>query len=216
MLLLFQFKVLKYLKPIGLALSLIVVIFASFFNSNLVFRIFSYIPLLKFIPLFFAGIIFYKIYTEKYNTVENYCILLVCLVCQISLYNYSGWSMRFISQTEYASMLTIYFILFTLFVNGKLKIIVSKPSLFLGKISFALYLIHQKISIGYLIPTLVNKYHVNYWIASLLITLPIVIGLAAIITDYIEVPFSKRMREKLRTTTAMGAHNSAQVKGVGI
>lgn len=195
---LFRYKLTKYLKPIGLTLSFVVVVLCSFLKSDLLHKLFLAIPLLPFIPLFFAGTIFYRIYTEKSKNLGNYVILVICLVCQIFLYKYSGRSSDYISHFEYALMVTLYFLLFTLFVNGKLKFIVSGVSLFLGKISFALYLIHQKVSIGFIIPILMYKFKFNFWIASLLFALPIVIGLAAIITYFVEVPFSQKMKESLR------------------
>ena len=96
-------------------------------------------------------------------------------------------------------MIILYFGLFTLFVNDKLSFIVSKGTLFLGKISFALYLIHQYISIHVIIPYFTEVLLVNFWITSLFISLPVVIILASIITYYIEVPFSKKMKEKLKS-----------------
>ncbi len=197
---LFQFKVLRYLNFLGITLSVILAICTSVFNNNnpVINRLFQAIPLLQFIPLFFAGTVFYKMYTEKTKLLENYAIVIICLVCQILLFNYSGRSRLFISHFEYGIMVTLYFCLFTLFINGRLKFVVSKVTLFLGKISFALYLIHEHISIDIIIPFLVNKLHVNFWIASVCITLPIIIGLAALITYKIEVPFSKKMKEKLR------------------
>jgi peptidoglycan/LPS O-acetylase OafA/YrhL len=100
-------------------------------------------------------------------------------------------------------MLVIYFSLFILFVNNKLGFIVSKWSLFLGKISFALYLIHQYISIRVIIPYLVDDLHYNFWLASLFGALPVVILLASLITYFIEVPFSKKLKEKLRSLTSV-------------
>lgn len=196
-LILFHFKLIKFLKPIGLILSIVIVTSTCFFNNDIAFLILKMIPLFQFFPLFFAGIIFYKLYNDKSKNLENYSIIIICLVCQILLYNYSGRSRGFISHNEYGIMLTLYFIFFTFFVNGKLKFIVSNTSLFLGKISFALYLIHQKISIDFIIPLLENKFNFNFWVASIFFSLPIVICLATIITYYIEIPFSKKMKEKL-------------------
>ena len=96
-------------------------------------------------------------------------------------------------------MLFIYFLLFVLFVNDKLGFIVSKTTLFLGKISFALYLIHQLISFGFIIPIMTKHFHFNYWISALFICLPIVIGLASLVTYYIEIPFSRNLKLKLQS-----------------
>jgi peptidoglycan/LPS O-acetylase OafA/YrhL len=197
-LILFQFRLLKQLNIFGIAACLIAVISIRIFPNQIVYSLFGAIPLLQFIPLFFAGTIFYRMYTEKTNLFRNYGLLAFCWVCQILLFNYAGRSRMFITHIEYVIMLTLYFSLFTLFINGKLKFIVSNVSLFLGKISFALYLIHEHISIDIIIPVLVNKFNLNFWVASFGIALPIVIGLAALITYYVEVPLSKKMKEKLR------------------
>ena len=200
MLVIFYFKLMNRLIPIGLILTIMVVLLTSFYYNNFTYQLLTYIPLLQFIPLFLAGILFYNIYIEKKKFLEKYFILIICLVSQILLYDYSGRSRYFISQNEYAIMLVIYFLLFTLFIHGKLKIIVCKATLFLGKISFPLYLIHQYISLNFIIPILIKKFHFNFWIASLFFALPMVIGLATIVTYYIEIPLSKIMKEKLLTT----------------
>lgn len=197
-LLLFHFKILRYFNLLGILLSITLVVSTYFLNNNLVQKLFIAIPFFQFVPLFIAGSIFYKIYTEKKRLFENYILIITCLICQIVLFKFSGRSSMFINHVEYSSMLILYFFIFTLFVSGNLKFIVSRPSLFLGKISFALYLIHQYVSINIIIPTLINKWNVNFWIASFLITLPIVIGIASLVTYYIEVPLSKKMKEKLK------------------
>lgn len=196
---LFHYKLLKHIVPIGLAAALSAVAISTFLPFSLIRIIFRLIPLLEFSPLFLAGIIFYKIHTGKNRQFFYFSILITCLICQIVLYKYAGRSRFYVSQTEYAAILSFYFLLFVLLVNGKLTFIVSAVSLFLGKISFVLYLIHQKISCDIIIPFLTEKYDLNFWTASIFISLPIVIGLAAIITYYIEVPLSQKMKEKLRT-----------------
>ena len=94
-------------------------------------------------------------------------------------------------------MLFIYFGLFILFVNGRLKFIISKPTLFLGKISFALYLVHQYISMRLIIPYATDRLHMNFRIVALFIALPVVIAVATFITYFIEIPVSKKMRGTL-------------------
>ena len=211
-LILFHFKLLKFLNIIGITLSVFVAVMTSvFYDYSFIKEILLWIPLLQFIPLFFAGTIFYKMKANKSGLVEQYLILAICLTTQILLFYNSGRSHQFITHIEYATMLTIYFALFIFFVNGKLSFIVSKGTLFLGKISFALYLIHQFISIEIMIPFLTQKLQINFWIASLIISLPIVIILSTIITYYIEIPMSKRMKEKLcklKTVNIADIHNS--------
>lgn len=197
---LFHFKLLKYINIIGLTFTILPVILTQlFFDILLVQQIIYWIPLLQFIPLFFAGTIFYKIYSSKTKLVKQYAMLVSCLTCQILLFNYSGRSKDYIIQTEYAAMLFIFFGLFILFVNGKMVFMVSKATLFFGKISFPLYLIHQFISIKIIIPFLTDKLHINFWIASIAVALPVVVLLATGITYFVEIPMGKSMKKKLQT-----------------
>ena len=192
---LFHFKWLKHLNKIGLCLSIATAV--SVYLGHFI-PVVKAIPVLQFIPLFFAGTIFYKIYTIKVNHLQDYLILAVCFVCQVLLFYVAGRSKWFINQGQYIMMLTIFFGIFILFVNHQLKFIVNKVTLFLGKISFALYLIHQNISINYIIPYFTEKWRLPFWVASVGIALPVVLLLASFITFYIEAPLGKKMKAKLR------------------
>ncbi|MDB5142589.1 MAG: acyltransferase family protein [Mucilaginibacter sp.] len=196
-LLLFHFKKLKYLNIIGIALSVIVAIMTPFFYRNLFFSsILTAIPLLTFAQLFFAGIVFYNIHQNKGKPLNNYIILFICFISRVLLFNYSGRTAGYITHVEYIIMLMIYFALFVLFVNGKLKFIVSKGTLFLGRISFPLYLIHQYVSLAVIITILTVKFNVPYWLAALIALITVII-LASFTTYLIEIPLGKRMKKKL-------------------
>lgn len=196
---LFQKKWLKYLNVIGIVLCSSIVFLTHFYYDIIVIKkIINWFPLLQFLPLFFAGTTFYKIYTKTNNLVYNYSIIFFCFICQILLFSHAGYSKISITWTEYIVMLFIYFFLFILFVNNRLKFIANKTTLFLGKISYALYLIHQFISLSFIIPFFYNKLGLNFWVVTIFIDLPIIIGIATIITYKIEVPYSKKLKEKLR------------------
>lgn len=196
---LFRFNLLKYLNLIGLSTSVFVLLITQFFYIPPVRIFFIYFPLLQFIPLFFSGILFYKLFTNQKNALTSYVLIAFCLISQIILFNFTGVSRYFISIWAYSSMLILYFILFYLFINRKLSFIVSRITLFFGKISFALYLIHEYNSMEIIIPYLTHQLHFNFWIASLFISLPLMILLSAFITFYIEKPLSKKLKEKLRS-----------------
>lgn len=209
-LILFKFHLLKYINILGITISLGVAGLTVFFHDHaFAHQIFKAIPLLSFVPLFFAGIIFYNIYEYKDKLIARYAMLLMCLFCQISLYHYGGTSWWYLSQAEYAVMLTIYFLLFVLFVNGKLKFVVNKITLFLGKLSFPLYLVHQFVAIRFVIPALTNKMNLNYWAAAFLVALPVVLILAYFINRYVEIPVSKQMRKKLNSISGVNAIHKA-------
>lgn len=197
---LYRLKLLKHIDLIGIALCLITLVSCYFFLNRrfAVVLIYSF-PLMKFIALFFAGIVFHKIYTERTKLVWRYSIIVFCLACQLAVFPFAGAASSFISFSEYCAMLVLYFALFTIFVNNKLGFIVNRATLFLGKISFALYLTHQFISLNFIIPLLVYRLHINFWVATIFINLPIVVCIAAFITYKIEIPFGRIMKEKLRT-----------------
>ena len=76
---------------------------------------------------------------------------------------------------------------------NRLKFISLKPLIFLGHISYALYLIHQNF--GYVI---LNKLYAYYGSHQILILIPIIcsIIIAFIITEYLEKPICKYLRNK--------------------
>ena len=196
---LYQFNLLKNINIIGIIACIGITVVTYFFHTHKFVNYYLYwIPLTQYIPLFFAGAIFYKIYTEKTDLLKRYSIIVLCFFCQLTLFNYAGRSKEFINFNEYTIMLSTFFILFILFINHKLNIIVNNITLFLGKISFALYLTHQLISINFILPFLINKLNLNFWLASIFINLPIVIGIATFITFKIEVPYSKKLKDNLR------------------
>lgn len=193
MLILFHFKKLKYLNLIGFFVCIFMVSSVLIFPDTVIKKIITYIPFLQFSSLFFAGTLFYKIYTENKNKLINYILIFTCLLSQIIInanFNPSHHLMHY----NYSLMIIFYFIIFILFINNKMKIIAVRPLLFLGKISFALYLIHLCLSTVFIIPFATNKLHLNLWIASFFIALPITIFVAAFITYFIEIPMQKKMK----------------------
>ncbi len=93
--------------------------------------------LLQYNHLFGAGIIFYLLQRDG-NKMIYFATLLLCLVAQ--------WSQgHFIAS----AVISCFFLLFLLFTYQKLTFIAIKPLVWLGSISYSLYLLHQNI--GYVI-----------------------------------------------------------------
>ncbi|MGV3611119.1 MAG: acyltransferase family protein [Fluviicola sp.] len=157
---------------------------------------FKNFPLAQSLPLFVTGILFYRIFTKDKRLLLNCILIISCYLLQILLFTKTGRANYYISHPEYKAVLLVYFALFFLFVFGKLKFIVSRTTLFLGKISFALYLIHQYFSIYFLIPNLM-KWGINYYVAAFLIALPICVLLAAGITYGIEKRVGRWLKQLL-------------------
>ncbi|MDJ1468836.1 acyltransferase family protein [Xanthocytophaga flava] len=158
-------------------------------------------PLIHFWPLFFSGILFFKIMTERTAYVRRYVMVCICFLLQRKLYAIIGHSAVFISKIEYIVCLLCYFLLFILFVNKKLNFIVNKVTLYLGTISYALYLCHEYLSYNLLIPYLTKNIGLNFWIAAF-ICLTVTIFVASLITFYIEEPFRKRIKKLFASSSS--------------
>jgi peptidoglycan/LPS O-acetylase OafA/YrhL len=156
-----------------------------------------YFPLLVYFPLFIAGITFYQVKFGQKNY-THYALLAACFVTQ-GLFFHDTNKVYYFSQAQYLLILAIYFGIFILYSKDLIKFIVNPVTLFLGKISYSLYLIHNLIGYSILIPVLVNfKYlRLNTWASIFLITLPVIIILATFINRYIEVPANRYIKRKL-------------------
>lgn len=140
----------------------------------------------KYSFLFIAGINFYKLFTkseEKERWINHFVIISSLLFC-------------FLTNPVMVTFFCIcFYIIFYLFIYNKLSFLGEiKAFLFLGTISYPLYLIHQFF--GYVI---INKL-VSFGMSNYLLLLIIPIGLscfiAFIITKYIEKPILRRFRNK--------------------
>lgn len=197
MFLLFKTNLLKQITNIGLSLCLLLVILSHFFWNESIQHLFKWIPLCSYLPLFMAGILFYKIISELQFNIKNYSLVIVCFVLQFLLFKTTGREI-FFSATSYALMLSLFMLLFIGVSSKRFHFIAIAPLMFIGKISFALYLIHTFIAINLLFPFLIDTLHLNYWLSALGIVLPVLILLASLITFYIEIPLQAKLKTQLR------------------
>lgn len=197
-LILFKLNLLKHIVPIGTLLTIILLATYPFQHNAVIVDSFFYFGLPTFFPLFFAGIVFYKIYDGVPKKIWYYLLLGLCYITQVSLYDLTKIAFR-ISQVKYACMLTLFFGFFILFVSNKLNFVTSRPILFLGKISFALYLTHHEV-IAYIVdPLFGGILHCSFFVTATIAIACSIIA-AALVNRYIEVPFSKKMKEYLKST----------------
>jgi peptidoglycan/LPS O-acetylase OafA/YrhL len=195
---LFKLNLLKHINIIGSLINLLIIANYWLVTHNYLPNYNKYFPLVNHFALFFAGIIFFKLITKTQAKLLGYGLILFCLVTQIICYPFAGTDPGFISQHQYIVLLLIYFTAFVLFVNGWLKFIAQKPLVFLGKVSYALYLIHVFFFVG-LIGILNKRLHINFWVSALFIALPMAILLATLINNYIEKPVSEKMKVFLKS-----------------
>lgn len=203
-LLVYKLKQMKNITLIG-SLALIFIVCNEFVFEKIFVRlnrIHVHIPLINHFPLFFIGILCYTIIQDKQSKLKTclyYLLLLFALTVQILLFDKGGKASGFISVNQYAIMLLLFTSSFILFINNKLGFISNRATLFLGRISFPLYLIHQSLSRDIFIPLFMAYFHMTFWTATLLI-LGIVILIAALISKYIEFPYGNKMKSFLLST----------------
>ena len=192
-------KTLK-IEIIGFFITLICLAYGTVIKTmapNIYNHLGEYLPILSYFPLFISGIVFYKIKFYKINALRV-LLLALCFITQILLFESTG-KIVFISQTQYTIIVAVFFVVFFLYCFDHLQFIINRGTLFIGKISYSLYLIHDYISSYLLIPMLTHSrvFHLNYWIAVLIFVTPLVLILAALINKFIEVPAMKYLKGKI-------------------
>ncbi len=138
-----------------------------------------------FAHLFVAGVMFYKIRENKANWIQ-YAMLGYCLLCQYLM----GSTVAFL-------IVLAIFATFMLLVFGLLSFIAQKPLIYLGTISYSLYLIHQNI--GYMIMKWVYSLVDSTYLA-ILVALCCSLLIASVINFTIEKPSLGWIRALYRRT----------------
>lgn len=132
---------------------------------------------------FYSGILFYLFNTDIKNRKLILAHLTFTILVALSLYVHKSW-------TEVGIVAGIY-VIFYLCISGRLDFLVNKVFLFLGTISYPLYLFHQNI--GYIIIDQTKEF---FGSSMLVIVPPILISVfsAYLITRYVEQPVLRYMK----------------------
>jgi peptidoglycan/LPS O-acetylase OafA/YrhL len=146
------------------------------------------ILILKYISFFAAGISFYNIINEKQLKLSIF-VLIVSLLTTIATFSLVHFYIT-----------TLIYAVFYLSVTGKVKGLSSKPLIYIGGLSYSLYLIHQNV--GYII---INKFYENGFNPVLGIFSALIISLiiASILTKYVEKPSLLFIRDRYKNNTAL-------------
>ncbi len=183
---LFKTKMLKHIEILGLLWLVFMVWNIRVFLLIMHFHVPVWIKttgLLRYGNLFFAGILFYNLKT-KGSTWYRHFALLMCL------------GVQYIFREEINPFVVLgFFVSFYLFIYGKLSWIVNKPTVFLGTISYSLYLIHQNI--GFIIMRYLYSLHLNAWLIFIIPTCCSIL-IASAITFGIEKPVMYLIRQNYK------------------
>jgi peptidoglycan/LPS O-acetylase OafA/YrhL len=194
MLLAFLADKIKNLEWYGLALVIVQALihgWLSAYNPVLYDAIRDGFPLINHFQLFWAGILYYKIYTEGYKPLRVAGIV-ISYILTLFLFEKTGRSNLFLSQYEYVVVSTLYYGLFFLFVSQRLEWINNRLTLFLGTISYSLYVIHHYFMNG--VVTLLRDKLGWQFIPAALTALTGALLLAIGITYLVEKPALKYLR----------------------
>lgn len=197
--LLFKFNKIKNIFGVGV-ITLTVILINDFLANNFAGwpfeQITFWLPIVHHAALFFAGILFYKFVNQTESQTKLYLAIICCYLVQLKIY----YTIRGLSSTinfsQYACALAVIFLVFILFANNKLSFITNTTTLFFGKISYSLYLLHQFLGAGIIIPGLERFLHFNFLTAAV-IAFIVITALAYIVTTYIETPVGKKIKNKL-------------------
>lgn len=179
-LILYSTNSLKKIETISLYYLLFVLISSvMIWNDELWYKVANQFFMFDNMSFFISGIMFYKIFNDEVNY-KSYIVLI--LAATIGIY----------FDTHHSPLtLVIIYILFVLLSIHKLEWIAIKPFVFLGSISYALYLIHQNI--GYIILNYTFSINLSPWIGTS-IALVVSIMIAILITVYVEKTSMKYLK----------------------
>ncbi|MBL4796377.1 MAG: acyltransferase [Oleispira sp.] len=165
--------------------SIVILVFSMLYCVDLIHipYVIRKILLMNYLPFFLAGICFYKII----NTCEN---KLTRVALFISLF-----SVIFIYSVNEFFIFLSFYIIFFLALNGSLSILACKPLIFLGSISYSLYLLHQNI--GYIVINLFYDIDLSP-ILGVVTAIIVSVFLASLITRYVEKPSLDFIRNKYK------------------
>ncbi|MDX1462721.1 MAG: acyltransferase, partial [Marinirhabdus sp.] len=137
--------------------------------------------LLTWIPFFAIGISLFKYY-ERSATVLTHINILVAHGLTVLIF---GWE-RFLIYSSFTLILY-------LASNRNISFLKTKPLLFLGGISYVLYLIHQNI--GYIIINSGYRFELHP-LVSIAIAIPLVFGISVLLRTYVERPAARFIKRK--------------------
>ncbi len=145
------------------------------------------ILILKYAHLFILGIMLYKQYKQGFNR-YRWAVIFVCILAQRFAYSHEqSWE-----TTIFVAGFTL---LIVLSIQGYFKWINFKPLIFLGTISYSLYLIHQNL--GYAMIRMLYTYNIHPYI-SILIAIILSLTIAVAMTFFIEQPALKFIKNKYK------------------
>jgi peptidoglycan/LPS O-acetylase OafA/YrhL len=148
-------------------------------------------PLISYFCFFAAGMVFYLIHTRG-SSINRLLLLAVCFSITAVVHSISGRENGFFGTPERLGCVAVYYGLFALVVSNKAHFLRQPWLLYLGAISYALYLIHESIGLS------LSGYLASYINVSLAVICGIFVSVigAILITFKFERPVQKWLKTK--------------------
>lgn len=166
------------------AIWMLVLISIHYIENNLGIKVsgaLKSILIFEYAHLFIAGIMFYQLSSNK-----NLSLLLYIII---------AYAIEIARHPETGIITTFYFIFFYMLICKALTPLRTKPLIFLGSISYSLYLIHQNI--GYIIINAIYEYNLANPYSVIFVPLVASILIASLIHYLIEKPAMIHIRNFL-------------------
>ena len=146
--------------------------------------------LTEYAHLFVAGIVFYQIWRRRAD-MAGYGLLVFALVIQFLLYANPDDPHALLPRWAEGLFVIAFFGIFLLVTTGRATFLTWRPLVFLGAISYALYLVHQVL--GYAIIRQFDTRGLPPW-TGMLAAATFSVAVATIITLYLERPMIRWLR----------------------
>lgn len=188
-------------------LALLFQLFISLLQSHLGIRYSQGIQavfLLEYVNLFSAGILFFEIWSKRGNIV-SWVLLLWCLF-NVPFIPFREFPCQPPQSWGVCATLAI-FVIFWMAINSKITWMVSRVTLYLGAISYSLYLIHDEVGRAVMKRLSDMGYSPH---ATFMVALALSMILATLITYLVEKPamkFLRRLYAQFKTDESASKHS---------
>jgi len=151
----------------------------------------GHVRFLRYAGLFAAGVAFYELFVQGRRTPLIALALVLAPVAELVD-----------NGRENAMVVLVIVVTFALVLQFRPRVLRWSVLLFLGEISYALYITHAEI--GYASMQTLERAGLNHWI-SLALTVALAIGIAWVLTAVVERPSRRWLRAKLASKTGQNA-----------